>query len=53
MTALAMSETVRRQHVALAQRLDALLGSGIAAAGAALRTAQDPAPLGPAPSLTL
>ncbi len=53
MTALAMSETVRRQHVALAQRLDALLGSGNSGSDAALRTAQDPAPVGPVPTLTL
>ncbi len=53
MTALAMSETVRRQHVALAQRLDALLGSGNSGSDAALRTAQDPAPVGPVPALTL
>ncbi len=53
MTALAMSETVRRQHVALAQRLEAMLGNGKAEDLRILRTAQDPAPVGPAPALTL
>ncbi len=53
MTALAISDTARRQHVALAQRLDALLGSDRAGGTRILRTAQDPAPLGPAPALTL
>jgi hypothetical protein len=53
MTALALSETVKRQHVALAQRLAALLGTGGSAGARILRTAQDPAPVGPAPALTL
>lgn len=53
MMALAFSETVKRQHVALAQRLAALLGDGGRTDGRVLRTAQDPAPLGPAPALTL
>ena len=53
MTALAISESVRRQHVALAQRLDALVGIGNQDGIRILRTAQDPPPIGPAPALTL
>lgn len=53
MMALACSETVKRQHVALVQRLDALLGAGSEGGQRILRTAQDPAPVGPAPALTL
>lgn len=53
MTALALSETVKRQHAALAQRLEALLGAGSQHGAHLLRTAQDPAPVGPAPALTL
>ena len=53
MTALAISETVQRQHVALAQRLDALLGASNQDGIRILRTAQDAPPVGPAPALTL
>lgn len=53
MTGLACSETVKRQHVALLQRLAALLDAGSRAGSWTLRTQQDPAPLGPAPALTL
>jgi len=53
MTALAFSDTVKRQHVALAQRLEALLGASGHGPARILRTAQDPAPVGPAPALTL
>lgn len=53
MTALAISESVQRQHVALAQRLDALLGASNQDGIRILRTAQDSPPVGPAPALTL
>lgn len=53
MLALALSESVKRQHVALAQRLDAILGTSGHGPTRILRTAQDPAPQGPAPALTL
>lgn len=53
MMALAFSETVKRQHVALSQRLEALLGGGSRDGTRIVRTAQDPSPAGPAPALTL
>jgi two-component system, response regulator FlrC len=53
MTALTISETAKRQHSALAQRLVALLDAACVDRRLFLRTPQDPAPLGPVPCLTL
>ncbi|MCZ8321611.1 MAG: sigma-54 interaction domain-containing protein [Novosphingobium sp.] len=53
MTALDLSETARRQHGALADRLAALLDLGTSSAKPTLRCPQDPMPAGPAPCLVL
>jgi len=53
MMALALSDMAQRQHAALAQRLEALLGKGGRDGTAVLRTDRDPAPHGPGQALTL
>lgn len=55
MMAATISAGARRHHAVLAERLASVLGASSASGsgGALLRTAEDPAPAGPAPCLTL